>query len=130
MQVYWSKYSFHPWRQVWRSPKWHFRDNLLLLLSLSSWLFMAVGLLLLGMWRVSNLGFSMEHDDLIILGLLGSLEELDILEWPLWCFLFNLYDLLCLVSVSLGLWETSLFVGELRDRRGKCHTCCNYHLLI
>jgi hypothetical protein len=31
-------------------------DDLLILLPLSSWLFMTVGTLLLGMWSVSNLG--------------------------------------------------------------------------
>ena len=38
-------------------------DDLLLLLSLSSCLFMIVGLPLLGLWSVSNLGIPVEDDE-------------------------------------------------------------------
>ena len=42
-------------------------------------LFMAVGFFLLGRCRVSHLGFSVDGDDLRILGILESLEETDLL---------------------------------------------------
>jgi hypothetical protein len=52
-----------------------FDDDLLLLLSLTSLLFMTVGPLLAGLWSVSNSGLSVEDDDLIILGILESFDE-------------------------------------------------------
>jgi hypothetical protein len=55
-------------------------DDILLLLSLSSWLFMTVGLLLLGLKRISNSGFSVEDIDLMISGILESVKEIIILE--------------------------------------------------
>ena len=45
-------------------------DDLLLILSKSSWLFMTVGFTLLGLYSVSNWGFSEDGDDLRVLGIL------------------------------------------------------------
>jgi hypothetical protein len=52
-------------------------DDLLLVLSLSSKLFMRVGFPLLELCRFSNLGFPVDGDDLRILGILESFEEKD-----------------------------------------------------
>jgi hypothetical protein len=43
----------------------------------------------------------------------GFAEEENFLEWQPRYFMFNLEDFLCLGLISLGAWDTSLFVDEL-----------------
>ena len=77
-------------------------ENLLLLLCLSSWLMMTVGLSLLGLQSMSKFCFSVDDTDLITLGILASLVEIDLfvwrpsgfLTWPPGSFLLILADLL------------------------------------
>jgi hypothetical protein len=74
---------------------------------------MTLGLPLLGLYSVSSSGFSVDEDDLTILGILASLDVEDFIEQLSVCFMINLEDLLCLSSIFLRSWETSLFVDEL-----------------
>jgi hypothetical protein len=67
----------------------------------------------LGLYSVSSEAFSVDEDDLTILGILASVDVEDFLERLPDYFLLNLEDLLCFGSVSLGSWETSLFIDEL-----------------
>jgi hypothetical protein len=60
-----------------------------------------------------QLSLFVDEDDLTILGTLASVQVEDFLELLPGCFLFNLEDLPCLGSISLGSWETFLFVDEL-----------------
>jgi hypothetical protein len=63
---------------------------------------MTLRLPLLGLWSVFRLAFSVDEDDLTILGILASVDVDDFLEWLPGCFLFDLEDLYCFGLISSG----------------------------